>query len=50
MALLINLHDLSFKEKISNDTRTSKEMQQLCKAIIGKHSLVLLEDPCAEDD
>lgn len=44
------LYDLSFKDKTSSDTRTSKEMQQLYKAIIGKYSLVLLEDPFAEDD
>lgn len=44
------LYDLSFKDKTSNETRTSEEMQQLYKAIIGKYGLVLLEDPFAEDD
>lgn len=44
------LYDLSFKDKTSNDTRTSKEMQQLYKAISGKYGLDLLEDPFAEDD
>lgn len=44
------LYDLSFKDKTSNNTRTSKEMQQLYKDIIGKYSLALLEDPFAEDD
>lgn len=44
------MYDLSFKDDSINDVRTSKEMQQLYKDIIGKYPLVLLEDPFAEDD
>lgn len=44
------LYDLSFKNNTTNDFRTSKEMQHLYKAVIGKYPLALLEDPFAEDD
>lgn len=44
------IYDLSLKNKASNDIRTSKEMQNLYKEMIAKYSLVLLEDPFAEDD